>query len=348
MSQYRLVAEFERQSGVIVTWPHPYSDWEASLPAIEATYLTLVEAISRFEPILIICFNAEHQYHVRSRIKLTGIDTDRIHYCNIPTNDTWVRDYGPVSVTDHHQLMLLDFKFDGWNRKHPSANDNAMNGQLAASSLFEDITFSKQDFILEGGGFDFDGEVTLLTTSSALLSRNNPGERTKSAVESRLKSLLGIERILWLNHGQLEGDDTNGHIDTLARFCNASTIAYTQSQDSDDPCHADLYTMENELRDFQTISDQPYQLVPLPLPAPLFGSSGERLPANYTNFLIINGAVLVPAYDDPADTMAMENISACFPGREIISIDCRLLIAERGSLHCATMQLATGIPGFDG
>ena len=190
-----------------------------------------------------------------------------------------------------------------------------------------------------------DGSGTLLTTARCLLAPTRNPKLTQDGLEARLKELLGLDRILWLQHGHLTGDDTDSHIDTLARFCDARTIAYVACADPDDEHHAELKAMEEELRALRAADGRPYRLVPLPWPRARYDDDGRRLPATYANFLIINGAVLVPTYDDPADGPALARLRECFPGREIIGVDCLPLIYQYGSLHCVTMQLPEGVLG---
>ena len=200
--------------------------------------------------------------------------------------------------------------------------------------------------MLEGGAIDTDGFGSLLTTTRCLLESARNPEMDKVALETCFHEVLGIERILWIDHGMLLGDDTDGHVDMLARFCSPHDIAYLQCTDPGDAHYGELSSMEQQLRSFLAHDGTPYTLHPLPMPGAVYSDAGERLPASYANFLIINHAVLVPVYDDPADQQSLGVLQRCFPDREIIAINCLPLIQQYGSLHCATTQLPEGVLQF--
>ena len=197
--------------------------------------------------------------------------------------------------------------------------------------------------VLEGGSTESDGRGTILTTAECLLNPNRSPHLTQEEIEATLGASLGADRFLWLEHGFLAGDDTDSHVDTLARLCPDDTIVYVRCDDPGDEHHPALAAMEAELRGFRTREGKPYRLVPLPWPRPQTDSEGHRLPATYANFLVINGAVLVPTYGDRSDAAALAAVGSAFPGREAIGIDCRPLILQHGSLHCVTMQLPKGV-----
>ena len=199
------------------------------------------------------------------------------------------------------------------------------------------------EFVLEGGSIDTDGEGTLLTTTACLLTESRNPQLDQQQIEMRLKTELGVTRILWLQHGFLAGDDTDSHIDMLARFCAPDTIAFMQCDDPGDEHFESLAAMAQELRQFRTRDGQPYRLIGLPLPAAIYNSVGQRLPASYANFLIINDAVLVPQYNDRSDEIVLKRLAACFPDRQMIGIPCRALIEQYGSLHCLSMQFPDGV-----
>ena len=339
----RLPAETEPQSGILLTWPHALTDWRACLDAADAVYLDITRAISTRESVLVICHDQQHREHVERMLDHTGIGNHNLRFAIAPTNDTWVRDYGPLGLAAGSRACLLDFTFDGWGNKYTAGLDNAVTPTLHAAGEFGAVELKSHPLVLEGGSIDVDGQGTLLTTTRCLIdSGRNPGE-TRHSLERLFRELLGIDRTLWLEHGELEGDDTDGHVDMLARFCDAGTIAYTQCVDPLDSNYAGLSAMERQLQTFRNRAGQPYRLIALPLPRPVFDQRGRRLPASYANFLVINDAVLVPVYDDPADSVALERLAAGFPGREIVPVNCLTLIRQYGSLHCATMQLPQGI-----
>ncbi|GMQ89526.1 MAG: agmatine deiminase family protein [Gammaproteobacteria bacterium] len=336
-------AEWEPQSGVMLTWPHADSDWAATLSAVEPVFYTIAFEIALRETVLIICASVSQSDRVRATLIESGAPAANIVTTVVASNDTWIRDYGPVSVLVQGQPRLLDFTFNGWGNKYPAQLDNDINGQLARQGKFGNRPCGTIELVLEGGSIDSDGAGTLLTTASCQLHSNrNPGI-SRNQLNTELRGLLGAERLLWLEHGGLEGDDTDGHIDMLARFCDTTTIAYQACDEPDYGWHNELQAMAQELRNFTTRDGDPYRLVALPWPKPKFNDDGKRLPASYANFLMINDAVLVPAYDDPADGRAVQLLQTCFPMRTVVQIPCLPLIRQFGSLHCLTMQLPRGV-----
>ncbi|HET7371514.1 MAG TPA: agmatine deiminase family protein [Gammaproteobacteria bacterium] len=343
----RLPAEWEPQSGVLLTWPRRDGPWASMLGPVERVFTHLACEISHRERVLIVAADAAHQAHVHGLIATAGGELRRVTITIAPSNDTWARDHGPISVQTATGPRLLDFTFNGWGNKFPAERDNRITGELAAAGCFGHTPVETAAIVLEGGSIDTDGAGTLLTTSHCLLQLSRNPELDRAGIEARLRGLLGVERVLWLEHGALAGDDTDSHIDTLARFADTDTILYQACADESDENFNDLKRMGDELKAINRINSKPYRLVSLPSPKPIHDAHGQRLPASYANFLIINDAVLVPAYDDPADETARELIAGCFPGRDTIAIDCLPLIHQFGSLHCVTMQLPEGVLGTD-
>ncbi|MET0105479.1 MAG: agmatine deiminase family protein [Sedimenticola sp.] len=338
----RFPAEWEAQDGVMLTWPHGLGDWAPYLAEVEPVFVEIAREIARRERLLVVCSDQVHRAHIQALLQAECIAMERVQFALAPSNDTWARDHGPITVLQDGVPWLCDFTFDGWGGKYPAELDNRITPSLQRQGLFAEPGMDSIELVLEGGGIETDGEGTLLLTSRCLLSEaRNPGI-TREAMEAALGRWLGIERFLWLEHGGLAGDDTDGHIDTLARFCDPGTIAYQACSDVNDSNHAALQRMEAELQGLKTAHGEPYRLVALPSPAPLLNAGGDQLPASYANFLIINGAVLVPTYGDPADAVVLEKLADCFPGREMVGIDCRPLVLQYGSLHCVTMQLPRG------
>ncbi|MCH8542756.1 MAG: agmatine deiminase family protein [Alcanivorax sp.] len=331
-----LLPEWHPQWGVLLAWPHAGTDWAHILDDAEATYRSIAEAVLAREHLLVLCRDADHGAHIRQQLEAIGARTDRLHLHPLPYNDTWARDFGPIAITDNGQLQLLDFSFNGWGGKFPAADDNAVSAGIDwAVPLITDT------LVLEGGSIDTDGAGRLLTTSHCLLNQNRNPSMTQAEIEAHLAERLGVHEFLWLTQGHLEGDDTDAHVDTLARFCGPQTIAYVQCDDPDDSHFAALQGMQAEL---QAISQaHGIDLVPLPMAPAQHDKHGHRLPATYANFLIINGAVLVPTYASSTDALALERLRGAFPEHEVIGIDCRSLIIQHGSLHCVTMQLPDGI-----
>ena len=327
----------------MLTWPHTHGDWAGMLPEVEAVFVEITKEVGRREKALIVCDDAAHRNHVANLLHQANINKDRLVLKIAPSNDSWARDHGPITVLCENEPTLLDFSFNGWGGKYPAGLDNAITRRLYQDNAFGDTPLESVDFVLEGGGIDVDGSGTLLTTTACLLSPTRNPKFTQAQLEKELKERLGLNRILWLHHGHLAGDDTDSHIDTLARFCDPHTIAYVACDDREDVHYAELKAMEEELHTLHAADDKPYQLVPLPWPQAKFNQQGERLPATYANFFILNEAVLVPTYEDPADDAALACIKECFPDREIIGIPCMPLIQQFGSLHCVVMQLPAGV-----
>lgn len=327
----------------MLAWPHAQTDWAACLDAVDDTYADIAREIAAREALLIVCRDDRHLAHVRGRLRSEGARLDVVRFAIAPFDDTWIRDYGPLTVLTGGRLKLLDFRFNAWGEKYAASKDNAVTRALHAAGAFGDIPIETIGMVLEGGSIEVDGAGSLLTTRHCLLAQTRNPDLGRLALERRLKMLFGVERVLWLQHGFIRGDDTDSHVDMLARFCDPLTIAYTACDDPADEHDQALKAMEAELQSFRTCEGTPYRLVPLPIPKPIYNQQGQRLPASYANFLIINDAVLLPVYNDPADRVVVERLQQVFSGREIIGIDCTALIQQYGSLHCATMQLPEGV-----
>lgn len=336
----RLPAEWEEQDGVLLAWPHQDSDWCESLPVVEPVFLNIILEISRFEKVLLVVPKTEP---VREKLKCAGASLEQISFIEMPTNDTWARDFGPITVFEDERPVLLDFGFNGWGLKFASNFDNQVTVNLARAGCFGKCEVRIPGMILEGGSLESDGAGTLLVTSQCLLEANRNPHLSREEIEAHLCRLLGAHRVLWLEKGYLAGDDTDSHVDTLARLCPDDVIAYVRCDDPSDEHNEALSEMEAQLCSFRTAAGQPYKLLALPWPKACFDETGQRLPATYANFLIINNAVLVPTYRDKQDAVALKAISKAFPNRQIIGIDCLPLIAQHGSLHCVTMQLPKGV-----
>ena len=318
------MAEWEPQSMVQLTWPHKNTDWAPILPEITSVYEEMAREIAMRESLLIVAPEG-----------LTSHLSPLTSYLlTLTSNDTWARDHGFISVEDNGNLILLDFCFNGWGEKFEAAFDNAINRHLYDQELVRGTYENHLDFVLEGGSIESDGKGTVFTTTCCLMAPHRNQPLTQAQIEDRLKQYLGAERIVWINHGSLIGDDTDGHIDTLVRICPDDTLLYIGA----DADHPDLLAMEGELRTLRTFDGRPYRLLRLPLPRPIY-DGGDRLPATYANYLVINGAVLVPTYAQPdLDAEALRTIALAYPDREIVPIDCRPVIRQHGSLHCCTMQ----------
>ncbi len=338
----RMPAEWEPQDGVLMAWPHEESDWAPYLRDTEAVFSDIICAVSRFEKVVLVV-PPGRAAAVKSRLTSDGAVSDRLILFEVPGNDTWARDFGPIFILENDLPRLLDYGFNGWGLKFPADRDNRINRRLHALGAFGKIPMDTPGLILEGGSIETDGRGTLLTTSQCLLEPNRNPHLDRTGIESALGRRLGFDRFLWLESGFLEGDDTDAHIDTLARFGPGDTIVHIACDDPGDSHYPALTAMARELGDFRTRDGAPYRLIPLPCPGARTDDGGERLPATYANFLVINGAVLVPTYNDARDRQALDTVASAFPEREIIGIDCSTLILQHGSLHCVTMQLPEGV-----
>lgn len=344
VNSVRFPPEWARQSAVLIAWPEPHGDFHRWFPEVENTYRAIAAAISHRERLLIACRDEPHKNRVREQLRRCDAVLEQVYLLILPYDDIWVRDTAPVTILKEGIAELVNFRFNGWGGKYPHANDAAFGGHLVATGIFASTPSKTIDFVLEGGSIETDGSGTLLTTSRCLLNPNrNPG-LTRLEIEFRLIETLGVERILWLDYGHVEGDDTDAHIDTLSRFCSEETIVYTSCDDPTDTHYRPLRDMAAQLCDFRRSDGRRYRLVPLPIPKAIHNEEGKRLPANYANFLIVNDAVLVPTYNDPADAIAIERLSTCFPDREMVPISAVPLIHEYGSLHCMTMQFPEPVP----
>ena len=330
-------AEWAPQSAVQLTWPRADGDFAKHYDAVERNFIEIAAAISHYEDVIIGYYLDAAT--LKQRLVKAGAIAERLHIQYVRSNDVWARDHGPITVFRNGQPVHLDFTFNGWGNKFDASLDNTVTRQLAEAEILT-APIETLDFVLEGGGIESDGLGTLLTTERCLLAPTRNPQFCKVQIEQKLKEWLGLSRVLWLSHGDLIGDDTDGHIDTIARFCNARTIAYQACDDYNDVHYDDLKAMERELQALRTDDGQAYTLVPLPLPAAIYDEDGKRLPAGYPNFLILNGAVLVPLYGDAKnDPLALDRLRPHFPDRVVIGIDCRALINQYGSLHCVTMQI---------
>jgi agmatine deiminase len=342
-----LLAEWAPQWGVMIAWPSELTDWADLLEEAEQTYCALAKAILAQEGLLVICRNDAHQRHIQTVLGETGTHT-RLQFRHLDYNDTWARDFGPLTVRSGNggndgnaKNSLLDFGFNGWGSKFAAEKDNAVSRQIDWQCALRSL-----DVVLEGGSVESNGNGLLLTTSHCLLNPNRNPTLDQTAVEALLMAEFGAEHILWLHSGHLEGDDTDAHIDTLARFCDETTIAYVQCSDPDDSHYPALTAMEAELQ--VHARQHQLQLLPLPMAEPAYDEDGQRLPATYANFLIINNAVLMPTYstsDTPTSTdkAALAQLGKAFPQHQIIGVPCLPLVHQHGSLHCVTMQLPEGV-----
>ncbi len=329
--------EWHPQEVVELAWPDVHTDWREMLPEVQECYINIITAIAQRAKVLLLCKNAET---VLSHFPNTI--AQQIECVDIEYNDTWARDFGGITIFENHKPRILDFAFNGWGMKFAANADNCTNRTLKAKGVFGNTPIDNcKNVVLEGGSIETDGAGTLLTTSVCLLSKNRNDEWGKPEIESLLKGKLGVEKVIWLDYGLLEGDDTDGHVDTLARMAPNNSIVYCQCNNVNDSHYTELRKMEEQLQTFTNAKGEPFTLYPVPLPSPVMDGE-DRLPVTYVNYLILNNAVLVPVYGTPEDELALEAIGKAHPGYDIIGINCVALVKQHGSLHCITMNYHHG------
>ncbi len=335
---FRMPAEWEPHAATWLAWPHNRNTWPGMDSAIVAVYVQMIAALHQDERVHICVNDSETAGHVRHTLDTAGVDLARIGIYEIPTNDAWTRDHGPIFLTRQHgqtiELGLTNWTFNAWGAKYPPWDLDDRVPERIAQCL--NIVPFTPDMVLEGGSIEVNGRGMLLTTESCLLNPNRNPTLTRSDIERRLKAFLGVHHIGWLGEG-LIGDDTDGHVDDIARFVNPTTVVCAVE---DDPTDANYKPLQDNLRRLRALRDQsgqPLRVVPLPMPGPV-EYAAERLPASYANFHIANRTVLVPTYDHPQDRTALSILQELFPGRRIRGIPCRELVVGLGALHCVTMQ----------
>ncbi|MBS0589872.1 MAG: agmatine deiminase family protein [Proteobacteria bacterium] len=336
---FGLPAEWEPQDGVLLAWPHAGTDWAPRLERVEDTCARLIAAISQHERVVLCVADAPVCARAQAALAAAGVVAKNLRLVTLEYDDTWLRDSGPITLCDGKRFRLVDFRFTGWGGKFGASRDDALIGNLIVREVFAGAEHVRVDWALEGGAIESDGRGTLLTTWRCLHQRHP--ELSRASMTQLLCNKLGAQRVLWLEHGYLQGDDTDAHIDTLARFAPDDAIVFQACDDARDTHHDELARMRDELAAMRTLDGKPYRLHALPWATPIL-DDGRRLAASYANYLIIDGAVLVPAYDDAADAEAARVIGVAHPGREIVPIPCRPLIWQNGSLHCMTMQVPRG------
>ena len=328
----RLPAEWEQQSFIQFTFPHKNGDWANQYENVVACFVHIIEKVAQFECVVVGCENISDTQSL-----FNNHTTFPIHFEKIISNDSWTRDHGAITILEGDQPKLLDFTFNGWGHKFESDFDNKITFNLA-NTLFKGLQIASKTFILEGGSIESDGEGVILTTEKCLLSSTRNSDMNQNQIERFLTRELGLKKILWLKHGYLIGDDTDAHIDTLARFCDVDTIAYVKCKNTKDIHFDSLKLMEEELMNFKDFSGKKYKLFALPIPDPCYDKKGNRLPATYANFILVNNGVLVPIYGVKQDQEAVNSLKKIFPRRTVIGVDCLPIIQQNGSLHCITMH----------
>lgn len=335
------LAEWSGNDAVMLALPAKDTDWNYILDEALDQYRRLVTALAEGgEHVVLLCRKreeAEKIFDFRHLPKITFVETEY--------NDTWTRDYGPLCIRKHGDMRALHFGFNGWGLKFASDKDNQVNRRLHEKAVFEKGVYRNETgFILEGGSVDTDGEGTVLTTTRCLCSPNRNGFLSKHEADKRLRQHLGADHVLFLDYGALMGDDTDSHIDTLARMAPDNVILFTGCRNVDDPQFEELLKMRAQLSMFRNREGNPFNLVELPLPDAIYDEEGERLPATYANYLVTENNLYMPTYGQPEkDELAMQTVRIAFPHHKVTGVDCLTLIKQHGSLHCATMQIPHGV-----
>lgn len=336
----RFPAEWEESGAVLLAWPHEGTDWAYMLDEVQDCYRHIIEAILPETRVILVTPEPDTTLEC-----LKGVSRDGLIVSRCATDDTWARDFGPITVEVDGVMHLLDFQFNGWGLKFAACHDNLITSRLSEAGIFAAPVENRRGFVLEGGSVESDGRGTLLTTSECLLSPNRNAEMSRAMIDSYLRDAFGVDTVLWLDHGALAGDDTDSHIDTLCRLAPDDTILYTCTDNRDDMHFESLQAMKEQLQHFRTAAGMPFRLMELPLPDPVEDpETGERLPATYANYLALAHRIIMPVYGQPVnDRLAAETIARAFPGHEVVTVDCRALVRQHGSLHCVTMQLPQGV-----
>ncbi|HIF9960341.1 TPA: agmatine deiminase family protein [Campylobacter coli] len=320
------IPEWNEQEYLMLSLPHEKSDWKPYLGEIIQAYKEFVRVASEFQKVLLIAPSKS------DFVPFENMANVEFFICD--TNDTWIRDFGAIDILEDNRLKALDFTFNAWGNKFQSELDNEVNSKLFKEKFKEKLT--KIDFILEGGSIDFNGEGVMLTSSNCLLNENRNSHLDKSQIEAKLKEIFGLKQIIWLENGFIKGDDTDHHIDTLARFIDKNTIAYSVCEDEEDEHYIPLQKMKKELE------ATGFNLIELPLPKPLY-YEGRRLGATYANFVFVNDALIMPFYKDKNDEIIRQRLAKALPERKIVGVDARVFLRQNGSLHCSCQNRFKGL-----
>ncbi len=345
MASNRLAPEWEQQDAVILIWPHSNSDWIGQLSSIEKTYIELSRYISRNQKLILIAYNENHHHHIENILSKHNIQQENIILLDIATDDTWVRDFGPIYVMSNSALVIFNFTFNAWGEKYTYDHDNAFN-KLYKEKIINSVTINDIDFILEGGNLEVNNQSLLMCSSSCFKRKNNKNNLNIKSIQTDFHKWFGCDNILWIDDVILAGDDTDGHIDTLVRFCKDDVIVYSAPGHHADPNNECLLSLDRQVKMLRKNESSIGEIIPLPCPQPIF-HDGNQLPATYANFLITNKYVFVPVFNDKQDISALKIMEQLFPSREIIDIESNALIQQYGGIHCATMQIPQGSLAVD-
>jgi agmatine deiminase len=329
-------AEWEPHEATWLSWPHNLDSWPGVFAGVEPAMTAFVRALAECEPIHINVLDAAHERHVRALLAKAA-PPERLHLHRIPTNDAWCRDHGAILVTraGAEPRLAVDFDYNAWGGKYPPFDRDQLVGRQMAEAL-RIPRFARPDIVLEGGSIEVNGAGALLTTEQCLLNPNRNPSLSRDDIERVLRGSFGVTEILWLGDG-IEGDDTDGHIDDLTRFIAPGSVVTVMEPNKADKNHEPLEANRRRLAELD-VAGRPLDVVELPMPQPQYLEE-QRLPASYANFYVANGAVLVPVFGCKQDAAACSILADCFPGRHVVPVDCRVLVAGLGTLHCLTQQL---------
>lgn len=338
---YRWPAEWERHDATWIAWPHNREHWPGKFEPIPKIYVEITRALVSSETVHLCVNDAKVEARVREWLSTAGVSLDRVIFHHFPTNASWSRDHGPIFVHGPQGLTVLDWRYNANGEKWgPCDLDDVIPPQVASAL---GLPLIQPPMILEGGSVEGNGLGTVLTTESCLLNKNRNPQMSRQEIEAALRQYLGATNMLWLKEG-ISGDDTDGHIDDLARFVNPTTVVCPLT---DDQADEDYAVLRRNYDDLQTMRDQdgrPLTVVPLPVPSPVVYED-TRLPASYANFYIANTAVLLPTFRCPQDAKAREVLQQYFSDRRVIGIDCTDLVWGFGTIHCSTQQQPMVAPG---
>lgn len=330
-------AEWLPHQATWISWPHKHETWPGNFEAVEPVMVQAVSALTRSEPVRINVLDRAHEQHVSGLLE-GRVERERVIFHCIPTNDAWCRDHGAIFVTrddTQEPALALDFRFNAWGGKYPPFDlDDAVPQGMAAVL---GVPRYPVDMVLEGGSIDVNGAGALLTTEQCLLHPNRNPSLRREDIERVLGETLGVDQVLWLGDG-IVGDDTDGHVDDLTRFVAEDTVVTVIEQDRRDQNYSALAENRERLAEFSLADGRLLRVVELAMPRPVEWK-GDRLPASYANFYVANRVVLMPAFRDPADEPNRAKLARCFPGREVVAIDCRDLVLGLGTFHCLTQQV---------
>lgn len=324
--------EWQEQQAILLTWPHKFSDWRQRLSSVEKVFSNLCQILDPLANLLIIAYDENHLKHIQTFLPTCA----HVEYLVAPTNDTWIRDYGPITVFKNHKPYMLNFEFNGWGKKFAADLDNKINNFLNSSHLLQSYKLLQMNKVLEGGSIETDGQGLMITTTNCLLKRNSL--MNKKDYEALFKEQLGIHTVWWIENAYLSGDDTDSHIDNFVRFISPTQLCYLQSKDSKDEHHAILQAMEKELKSYCASYSRAIDLIPLPLPHAIY-IERKRVAASYINFLITNGAVIVPTFGVREDEHALNILREALPTYRIQGVYALPLVTQGGGIHCSTMQI---------